>query len=451
MLTDRLAPANVEAEESVLGALLLDPTAVLRVAAKLQPEDFSRPAHAKIYRAITALYERQEPIDTMTVQWELERRGQLAEVGGEAYLTELITRTPTSAHVDHYAGMVENEALRRRLIATADGIAELAYTRRQCTSQELIDQAQELLFRVSERQGRRDLVPIVRLVEDFHERLEQSREQRHVPRGVQTGFRKLDVALGGLHGSDLVIIAGRPGTGKTSWLLTVATHAATQGHTVAVFSLEMAGEQLLLRLISGRTHIPVSELRNGRFGSESDFDLVLRNIAELAEMPLYIDDTAGLTPFELRTKVRQLHDRERVDLVCIDYLQLMHGGRSFENRVQEISLISRSLKALARELNVPVIAASQLSRAIEHRKSKAPLLSDLRDSGSIEQDADIVIFLDRDTEPNASTEQDDSQLCQVHIAKHRHGKTCTVPLVFVGKETLFEDVPAAPPPEKVPF
>ncbi len=430
---------------------MLDPTAVLRVAARLQAEDFSRPAHARIYRAITSLFEQRQPIDLLTVRSELERANALSEVGGEAYLTELITRTPTAAHVDHYAAMVEHEALRRRLIQAASDIADMAYQRRDDSSQELIDRAQELLFRVGERQGRRDLVPIERFVEDYHEKIEQLREHRQVDTGLRTGFSRLDQALGGLHGSDLVIIAGRPGTGKTSWLLTVATNVARLRQTVAIFSLEMSGEQLLLRLISGRTQIPVRELREGRFRSDAEFDMVLRSIAELANLPLYVDDTAGLTPFEMRTKVRQLHDRQPVDLVCIDYLQLMHGGRSFENRVQEISLISRSLKSLARELNVPVIAASQLSRAVEQRRNKSPVLSDLRDSGSIEQDADVVMFLDREPASDAQTAPEPHQICRVNIAKHRHGRTCTVELAFVGDQTLFCDLPATAPPEEVPF
>lgn len=449
MASDRLAPANVEAEEAVLGALLINPAAIHRVATRLRVEDFSRPAHARIYEAILNVYGRQQVVDPVTVKTELERLGVLEEVGGQAYLIQLQTRTWTSAHAEHYASLVEHAALRRRLIGAGTQIADLAYREAGLSPAELIDRAEALLFQVSDSQTHRDLLPIVQVIHEYHEKLERLGEGRDDDGSIKTGFKALDFALGGLRGSDLVIVAGRPGTGKTSWLLTVAAQVASTGRTVAIFSLEMSAEQLLERLIAARTQIPAREFRRGRLGSPADFPLVVRAIGKLAELPLYIDDTAGLTPFEMRTKARRLHTEHGVDLICLDYLQLMNAGRSLENRVQEISLISRSLKSLARELNVPIIAASQLSRAVERRTDKAPLLSDLRDSGSIEQDADIVIFLHHDAQMSGPNENE--SVCRLHIAKHRHGPVCAVDLCFVKHQTQFRDVPLGPPDLEVPF
>jgi replicative DNA helicase len=451
MLAERLAPANVEAEESVIGSLLIDSSGVSRVAATLRADDFSRPAHAHIYQAIIDLYARHQAIDFLTVTSELQRVGKLTEIGGQAYLTALITHTPTSAHVEHYAALVERDAVRRRLMSAANEIAEIAFVGEKETIQELIDRAEELLFRVSEQRLHRDLVPIQQLVAEYHEKIEEIRENRDLALGVRTGFAALDMVLGGLQGSDLCIVAGRPGTGKTSWLLTVAADVARRGGTVAVFSLEMSGEQLLQRLIASRTGISSQQLRMGQIRTEREFDMIVRAIADLSEMPMYVDDTPGITPFELRTKVRRLHAECGVDLVLVDYLQLMQGGSRTENRVQEISLISRSLKSLARELEVPVIAASQLSRAVEGRKDKHPQLADLRESGSIEQDADIVMFLYREELYNKHTDR--QNITEVDVAKHRHGPTQSIDLVFVAHETRFRDVerPRQPVPvDEVP-
>jgi replicative DNA helicase len=435
---DRLAPANVEAEEAVLGSLLLDGAAVIRVAAQLAPDDFHRPANGLLYAAMLELYGRREAIDVVTLSAELERAGQLEAVGGLMYLTQLIDRTPVAAHVEYYAGLVERSAVQRRLITAAGQIAQVAYEDEAETVEETVDRAEALLFGVLQDRQHRDLVPLSVLLDRYFEKIEEIRDRQDAMLGTRTGFRDLDRLLGGLQPSDLCIVAGRPGMGKTSWLNSVAANVAeTMRGTVAFFSLEMSAEQLVQRLIASKTGISTHHLRIGQI-RDDEIELVMRAIGELASAALYIDDTPGLSPFDLRTKVRRLHAERGVDLVIVDYLQLMHSGRRSENRVQEISHISRALKGLAREVRVPVIAASQLSRAVESRADRRPQLSDLRESGSIEQDADMVLFLYRDSVYNEHSEK--KNIAEVHVAKHRHGPTGNVEMVFVPHETRFVDL-----------
>lgn len=439
---DSLAPANIEAEQAVLGSLLIDPTAIIRIVATLQPEDFSRPGHASIFASMRSLYNRRQAIDLVTLVTELEREGQIEEAGGVGYIAALIERTPIASHVEHYAGLVERAAMRRRLIDAAGQIARIAYDDTADTIEETIDQAESAIFRVIGDRRRNDLVPLDTLLDAYFEHIEVIQANRDAMLGVSTGFTDLDRLLGGLQPSDLCVVAGRPGMGKTSWLMSVATNIAMAGHSVALFSLEMSAEQLVQRLIASETGISSHKLRVGDI-SDSEIELVTRAIGRLAPLPFYIDDTPGITPFELRNKVRRLGAERGVDLVIVDYLQLMHGGRQSENRVQEISLISRHLKGLAREVRVPVIAASQLSRAVESRADRRPQLSDLRESGSIEQDSDMVLFLYRDAVYNEDT--DKKNIAEVHVAKHRHGPTGTIELVFVPHETRFRDLATVTP------
>jgi replicative DNA helicase len=387
---DRLAPANLEAEEAVLGSMLIDGAAIIRVAAQLAPDDFYRPAHTAVYVAMLELYGRRDAIDVVTVAAELERTSQLDAAGGAAYLTELIERTPVSTHVEYYAGLVARTATQRRLIAAAGQIAQVAYEDEAETIEETVDRAEAALFAVLQDRQHRDLVPLSVLLDRYFEKIEEIRARQDAMLGTRTGFRDLDRLLGGLQPSDLCIVAGRPGMGKTSWLNSVAANVAEgmQG-TVAFFSLEMSAEQLVQRLIASKTGISTHHLRVGQI-RDDEIDLVMRAIGELASAAIYIDDTPGLSPFDLRTKVRRLHAERGVDLVIVDYLQLMHSGRRNENRVQEISLISRALKGLAREVRVPVIAASQLSRAVESRADRRPQLSDLRESGCLTGDTQLV-------------------------------------------------------------
>ncbi len=424
---ERLPPQNIEAEEAVLGAILIDPDAIIRVATFLRPEDFYREKNGWIYDTALNLHERREPIDFLTVCDELERRGQLDEVGGAAFITTLINAVPTSIHAEHYARIVERTATRRRLIEAAGQIAALAYQEAEDVD-EVVDRAEQVLFGVSERRISRELVPIKQILSEYYDRIEYLTRHRGEMIGIPTGFTDIDRLLGGLQRSDLIILAARPSVGKTSLALTIAHTAAKRFHQrVALFSLEMANEQVVQRLISAETGINAQRLRRGEI-EEDEWRRFMKAAGDMAETHFYIDDTPGISALELRTKARRLHAELGIDLIVIDYLQLMRGDFRSENRVQEISSISRALKALARELNVPVMALSQLSRGVESRADKRPILSDLRESGALEQDADVVIFIYREDMYNENTER--KNLADIMVAKHRNGPTGTVALYF---------------------
>lgn len=434
---EKLPPQNVEAERSVLGSLLIDPDAILGIAAFLEADDFYRETHRLIYRAIFDLHERREPADFVTVSDELERQGQLAEVGGAAYLTELINTVPTSIHAEYYARIVERTAVLRRLIAAAGQIAGLAYEEDR-ELDEIVDRAETIIFGVAERRITRDLTPIRSILDDYYERVDYLFKHRGELIGIPTGLADLDKILGGFQRSDLVIIAGRPGMGKTSLALSIALQAAHKWHKrIAVFSLEMSDEQLVQRLVSAETGIDSQRLRLGEI-HEEEWPLFAQATGRLSEMPIYIDDTPALSVMQIRAKTRRLHAEYGLDMVIIDYLQLMQGDGRSENRVQEISNISRGLKALARELNLPVVALSQLSRAVESRHDKRPILSDLRESGSIEQDADVVLFIYRDELYNQ--ESDTPNVADIIVAKHRSGPTGSISTYFQKELAQFHDL-----------
>ena len=389
MATEQLPPQNIDAEMSVLGSLLIDPEAITKVASFLHPDDFYREAHRQIYEAMLSLYERREPADLVTVANELERRGQLTEIGGDAYLLKLVNQVPTSAHVEHYARIVEQTAVRRRLIKAAGEIAALAYREAEDV-RETIDQAERLLFQVSQRQLGRDLVPIGKVLSDYFDEIEYLYQHQGQFTGLPTGFADLDKLLSGLQPSDLIVVAARPGVGKTSLVLSIAQYMAVeQKKCVALFSLEMSAQQVAQRLISAETGIDSQRLRVGKI-RDHEFEEIARAIGLLSDTALYIDDTPAISTMELRTKARRLATERQLDTVIVDYLQLMRSGIRTENRVQEISYISRALKSLARELMVPVIAVSQLSRAVEARQDKRPILSDLRESGCLTGDTLIM-------------------------------------------------------------
>ena len=362
MCADRLPPQNTEAEQSILGSLLIDPDAIIKVASFLRAEDFYRETHQSIYRAILALHERHQPADFVTVIDELERREQVELIGGPAYLTSLISMVPTSVHVEHYARITERTALMRRLIEAAGQIAALAYEDREQVD-EVIDQAEHILFEVSHRRVSRSLVPIGEIIKEYYDRIEFLVDHQDESLGVPTGFNDLDHLLGGLQPSDLIIIAARPGVGKTSLAVSIACNAALKNNSVvAMFTLEMSGEQLVQRMISSHTGIEAQRLRLGRI-EDLEWGQFTHMAGVLSETAIFIDDTPSPSPMEIRTKARRLAAEYDLDLIVIDYLQLMQGGdRRSENRVQEISYISRALKGLARELRVPVLALSQLSR-----------------------------------------------------------------------------------------
>ncbi|MDW8328139.1 MAG: replicative DNA helicase, partial [Anaerolineales bacterium] len=391
----RTALYSLESEQAVLGCVLIDPETYFEVASFLKPEDFYLIKHRWIWDSFVHLHDQRLPIDLITVAKELERRGQLEEAGGVAYLTQLINTVPSSLHVEAYGRIVRRDAMRRNLLEAAGKIAKLAYEEARDV-EEVVNEAEAAIFAVSEQRLNKDLKPIGEVLHEYYKQVEYRLDHPGELFGVPTGFFDLDKVLGGLQKSDLLIIAGRPGSGKTSFLLSVAKNAAQlYRKRVAIFSLEMSNEQVVQRLMAQETGIDSQRLRLGQL---RDDELGIFNEAHnaLRQIPVYLDDTPALTPLQLRAKCRRLQQELGLDLVIVDYLQLMQGdGRRHENRVQEVSAISRGLKQLARELNVPVLAGAQLSRAVEQRQDKRPLLSDLRESGSLEQDSDIVMFIHR--------------------------------------------------------
>jgi len=435
-------PSSIEAERAVLGSLLIDPDAVIKIASFLRPRDFYRERHGWLYEALLSLNERHEPLEFVTVVDELERRGHLEDIGGPAYITDLISMTPTAMFVEHYARIVERTAVLRRLIHAAQEIAELAYDEEQNVD-EAVNKAESLILGVTESRIHRDLAPIGDVMPDVMDNIGALSRQQGSVMGVPTGFTHLDRTLGGLQNSDLIILAARPAMGKSSLAMNIAQNAALRHRQrVAIFSLEMSTEQLVQRLLAMQTGIDSHRLRLGAIEDDAEWTMLVAAAEELASTKIFIDDTPGATVQDIRTKSRRLNAEHGLDLVVIDYMQLMQGsagatGRN-ENRQQEISYISRSLKGLARELNVPVMALSQLSRAVESRSDKRPMLSDLRESGSIEQDADVVMFIYRDDYYDENSER--ANIADVIIAKHRHGSTGTVPLYFRKELTLFRDL-----------
>ncbi len=434
---NKLLPQNIEAEEAVLGSLLIDPDAIIRVATFLQPADFYVQRHGLVYQAIFDLHERREPADLVTLTDELERRGQLAEIGGPAFLTGLINATPTSIHVEYYARIVERTAVLRRLIDAAGQIAKLAYQDVDDVD-EVVDRAESIIFGVSEKRISRELVPIRQVLDEFYDRIEYLSAHQGEIIGIPTGLADLDKLLGGFQRSDLVIIAGRPGMGKTSLALSIALQAARRwDKRVGIFSMEMSDEQVVQRLVSAETGIDSQRLRLGAI-REDEWPTFIQATSLLSNTQIYIDDTPAISALEMRTKARRIHAEHGLDMIIVDYLQLMRGDTRSENRVQEISFISRSLKSLARELNIPVVALSQLSRAVEARADRRPMLSDLRESGSIEQDADVVMFVYRDELYNPDTEL--PNIAEIRVGKHRSGPTGNFSVYFKKELAQFVDL-----------
>ena len=389
-----------------------------------------------IWEAFASLHEQRIPVDLLTVGEELDRKGQLSEIGGPAYLTTLVNQVPTSLNAESYGHIVESHAIRRKMLTAANSIASLAYNE-DTTVDTVMDEAEKAVFGVSERRLRHDVLPIRQVMSVVYDQVGERAQRSDEIFGVPTGFIDLDKMLGGLQASDLLIIAGRPGQGKSGFLLSVAKNAAlTHKKHVAVFSLEMSNEQVAERLISQETGIDSQRLRTGHLEG-NQWELFTQAIEVLSDTHIFLDDTPAITPLQLRTKCRRLHLEHHLDLIIVDYLQLMGGDTRNENRVQEVSYISRNLKVLARELNVPVLAAAQLSRAVEQRSDKKPVLSDLRESGSLEQDADIVMFIYRPDQYEKDTVK--QNLAEIIIAKHRNGPVGSVELVFRSALAKFEN------------
>src|SRR5512140_604317 len=434
--TPTAVPHSREAEEAVVGAVFINPEVYYDVAQFLTADDFYIHRHKWIWEAYTSLHEQRVPIDLLTVSDELDRRGQLSEIGGPAYLTSLVNQVPSSLNAESYGRIVEGYAIRRKMINAANKIASVAYNERTSVD-DLMDEAEKAVFNVSERRLRHDLEPISSVLSDYYDRIDDLAKRPDDIVGVPTGFVDLDKMLTGLQPSDFLIIAGRPGQGKTGFLLSIAKNAGlTHKKHVAIFSLEMSNEQVVQRLIAQETGIDSQRLRTGKL-QENEWPLFAQAIEVLSDTHVFLDDTPAITPLQLRTKCRRLHLEHHLDLIILDYLQLMGGETRNENRVQEVSFISRNLKVLARELNVPVLAAAQLSRAVEQRTDKRPVLSDLRESGSLEQDSDIVMFIYRPDQYEKDTVK--QNVAEIIIAKHRNGPVGSVELVFRNALAKFEN------------
>jgi replicative DNA helicase len=435
----RMPPQNIDAEISTLGALLIDCESIMKIADLLRPEDFYRPDHGQIYAAVLALFEKRTPIDLVTVSGELERLKQLEQVGGMAKLSALVSSVATAANIAHYAQIVREKAMLRRLIHAAGDIGELGF-QEELDVDVVLDTAERTLFGITQRFLKQNFISVRTILDDSFERLGMLANQEGGIRGIPTGFRQLDRLLGGMQRSDLIILAARPSMGKTAFAMNIAENVAVlEKKTVGIFSLEMSKEQLVDRLISSMGRVDAWKLRNGQL-SEEDMSNLIQAQAQLAEANLFIDDAPMASVMEVRAKARRLQAEHGLDLIVIDYLQLMQGSaRHQDNRVQEVSEISRALKALAKELSCPVIALSQLSRAVESRNDKRPMLSDLRESGSIEQDADVVMFLYRDDYYNKERSEH-TNLLEVIVSKHRNGPTGDAKLSAQLEHSRFYDI-----------
>jgi replicative DNA helicase len=424
----KVPPQNLDAEKSLLGAVLIDEETLADISEHVKPKDFYDKRHATIFGGMTRLYERHKPVDLLTLSEELKKKDELDIVGGSAYLTELTNYVPTAAHAEAYAEMVALKAVRRRLIKASSMISELGYDEDNST-QELLQKAEAELFSVSDQSLKQDLVSIEAILNDSFDRMEELHRNKGALRGVRTGYRDLDNMTAGLQRSDLIILAARPAMGKTTLVTNLAYNVATVAkQAVLFFSLEMSKEQLVDRMLADASGVDAWNIRTGNL-SDEDFSKLSDAMGEMAEAPIFIDDTPGVTVLEMRTKARRIAHDQPIGLIIIDYLQLMQGsGKNDGNRVQEVSEISRGLKLIARELNVPVIALSQLSRSVESRSPQIPQLADLRESGSIEQDADIVMFIYREAYYNPETEREN--ITDLIIAKHRNGPVGKVELYF---------------------
>lgn len=425
----KIPPQNLDAEMSLLGAVLIDDEVLANVSDRLKPQDFYDNRHEKIYDAMFRLYEKHRPVDLLTLSDELSKKDELEVVGGSAYLTELTNYVPTAAHAEAYADMIVQKAVRRRLIKASSDIAELGFDEEK-NIQELLEVAEAELFSVSDAGTKQDLVSLEHILTESFDRIEELHRDRGKLRGIKTSYRDLDNLTAGLQKSDLLILAARPAMGKSTFALNLAYNIASkEKQAVLVFSLEMSKEQLVDRMLAEAAGVDAWNIRTGNL-SDDDFEKLSNAMGEMAEAPIFIDDTPGMTVLEMRTKARREAHNQPLGLIIVDYLQLMQGsGRGgSDNRVQEVSEISRGLKLIARELNVPVIALSQLSRSVESRNPQIPQLADLRESGSIEQDADLVMFLYREDYYNPETDR--QHITDLIIAKHRNGPTGRIELYF---------------------
>ncbi len=435
-------PQNLDVEASLLGSLLIDGDAFLKISDAIQADDFFDKKHSTIFAAMRALHDKRSPIDILTLSEQLKNADKLELIGGASYLTELTNVVPTAAHLEQYAQIVAEKAIRRRLISASQDIADVSFDENK-SLQELIEEAESRLFNVSQKHVRQDITSLESILGESFDRLDDLHRNKGGLRGIPTGLKDLDKLLAGLQRSDLIVVAGRPSMGKTALMLNIALNIATKADqgAVLIFSLEMSKEQLVDRLLAAEAGVDAWKLRTGEGLTDTDFERLSAAMGELAEAPIFIDDTSGITVSDLRTKARRLHHQHPLAAIMVDYLQLMSGGSRFAavaNRVQEISEISRSLKILARELNVPIVAASQLSRSVESRNPQIPQLADLRESGSIEQDADIVAFLYREEYYNPDSDR--QNVTDILVKKHRNGPVRNIELYFDRDRQRFRDL-----------
>lgn len=434
LFADRLPPYHHEAEQAVLGSVLIEPSAFIPINERLKMEDFYRQAHQKLFQVMHDLAGKGEPVDLVTLAAELQKKKLLEEIGGIPYLTELAGSVPTAANVEYYAKIVEEKSILRRLIRTATQIAMLGYVGGEDATQ-IVDEAEKKILEISKRRIRGGFVPIRDVLMESYQQIESMHFNKGQLSGISTGFVDVDRMTSGLKGSDLIIIAARPSMGKTALALNLAQNVAVRsGKTVAIFNLEMSASQMVMRMLAAEGNIDAQAFRTGNL-SEEDWEKLTMAISSLSEAPIYIDDNPGVTVFDIRSKLRRLQAEHGLGLVVIDYLQLITGSRSGDSRQQEITEISRSLKLMAREFDVPIIALSQLSRAVEQRQDKRPMLSDLRESGAIEQDADLVAFLYRDDYYNEDSEK--KNIAELIIGKQRNGPVGKVELLFLKNYNKF--------------
>lgn len=442
---ERIPPHNIEAEQAVLGSILIDKDAVIRVADIIIPEDFYKDAHRTIYETMLELYSKREPTDLLNLVNALEEKKKLEEIGGRSYLMNLANIVPTASNVVYYANIVQKKATLRRLISSASKIMDLGYQEEEDTDL-ILDQAEQSLFKVSQKYLKQNFIPIRSALTEAFDRIDELHKEAGQIKGIKTGYSELDNILAGLQKADLVIIAARPSIGKTTLALDMARHIGVREKTpVGIFSFEMSKETLVDRMLCAEANVSLFKMRTGKLSDaeeEGDFPRIGNAMGVLSEAPLYIDDSPIANVMEIRSKARRLQSEHGLGLLIVDYLQLMEGRARTENRVQEIAEITRGLKAVARELNIPVIALSQLSRAVESRSPAIPKLADLRESGSIEQDADVVMFIYRAVMDKSVREVEESRrnVAEIHVAKHRNGPTGMVELFFDEDKVTFRNL-----------
>lgn len=440
---NKLPPQNLEAETNVLGSILIDQEAIAKIADILSSDDFYKEAHEQIFETMLELYSEREPIDLLSLTNRLQEKQILDKIGGRAYLAELTNSVVTSSNILSYAQIVQKKAALRKLIRAAQEITALGFSEEEKVDA-LLDEAEQKIFQISQKHLKQNFIPVKSILDDTFERIDEMHREGGRIRGLPTGFYDLDNKLAGLQKSDLVILAARPSMGKTTLALDIARQIGKAGHPVGIFSLEMSKEQLVDRMLCAEAGVDLWRMRTGRLSDreeDDDFPRIGHAMSVLSEAPIFIDDSATANIMELRTKARRLKAEHGLELIMIDYLQLMEGrSKNSDNRVQEVSEISRALKALARELNIPVLALSQLSRAVEMERPPKPKLAHLRESGSIEQDADVVLFIYREyMYKRDETDPDKRNIAEVIIAKHRNGPTGWLELVFNEEKVRFEN------------